>query len=348
VKIMKNDVNEILPPSAEAWLDHHVEGYHGPGRLSKFAFGQSNPTFRLESRNGKVFVLRRKPLGLLLPKAHAVEREYRVLAALAGTEVPVPRVFALCEEPGVFDTSFYVMEMVQGRIFYDQRLPGLTRTERADIFDAMNRAVAQLHAVIPSQVGLTGYGKEDGFLPRQVTLWTKQYRAAEADRIEAMENLIAWLPQNLPPETDTRIFHGDLRLDNMVFHPTESKVIALLDWELSTLGDPLADFAYHAVVWRIPVDLFRGFSGLNFPALGIPSERDYLLRYCQRTGRSEPRHWNFYLAFCLFRLAAILQGVWQRSRQGNASSADAADMGSRARPLAELGWQIALEDDHPT
>lgn len=333
---------EPVPQEAESWLEAHVPGYQGPGSLTKFGFGQSNPTYRLQGANG-AFVLRRKPSGPLLPKAHAIEREFRVLRALEGTDVPAPRVHAFCDDPALLGAAFYVMELVEGRIFYDQTLPGMTPAERGAIFDAMGQAVADLHRVDPIAVGLEGYGRGEGFVSRQVDLWTRQYRASETERIPAMEDLIAWLPQNLPPEGETRIFHGDLRLDNMIFHPTEPRVVALLDWELSTLGDPLADFAYHSIVWRIPADLFRGVADLDRAALGLPEEADYVRRYCERTGRSDIAHWNFYLAFSLFRLAAILQGVRARALSGQASSHDAADVGAKAGPLAEIGWSIARQ-----
>ncbi|WP_084399148.1 phosphotransferase [Henriciella aquimarina] len=331
---------EALSSGMESWLETNVDGYRGPGTLHKFGFGQSNPTYKLRAASGD-YVLRRKPFGPLLPKAHAIEREYQVLKALEGSDVPVPRVRAFCDDDSVLGAAFYVMDFVGGRIFYDQRLPGETPQARAEIFDAMNEAVASLHRVDPFKVGLEGYGRSEDFLKRQVRTWTKQYRASEDVRCEAMEQLIAWLPENLPAEQPVRIFHGDLRLDNMIFHPTEPRVIALLDWELSTLGDPLADFAYHTMVWRVDADLFRGFADLDRPAMGIPEESDYVQRYCERTGRDGIPHWNFYLAFSLFRIAAILQGVYKRAKEGQASSDDAEEVGRKAHPLAEIGWSIA-------
>jgi aminoglycoside phosphotransferase (APT) family kinase protein len=329
-----------LSPAANAWLEQKVEGYRGPGELHKFAFGQSNPTYRLVTASGN-YVLRRKPTGPLLLKAHAIEREYKVIRALEGTDVPVPRAYALCEDPALIGAPFYVMALVEGRIFYNQLLPGMTGGERAALFDGMNAAVAALHRIDPADVGLADYGRPDRFLERQVALWTRQYRASEGDRNDAMERLIEWLPAHLPPEQPTGIFHGDLRIDNMIFHPTEPRVVALLDWELSTLGDPIADLAYQALVWRIPADMFRGLGDVDRAALGIPEEADYLARYCARTGRDGLAHWSFYLAFSLFRLVAILQGVWRRAQEGNASAADAAEVGSKARPLAIVGWNIA-------
>lgn len=335
---------EVAPTRLEAWLQQNVEGYRGPCTLRKFAFGQSNPTFRISATSAE-YVLRRKPLGPLLPKAHAIEREFRVLRALSGSGVPVPHVRAFCEDTSLLGTPFYVMDFVEGRIFYDQLLPNLSRVQRAEIFNAMNSAVAKLHLIDPLAVGLEDYGRTDSFISRQVSLWTRQYRACEEYRISAMESLMAWLPQNLPSEQTFRIFHGDLRLDNIIFHPSESRVIAILDWELSTLGDPIADFAYHAMVWRIAPDIFRGFAGVNLAAIGIPEEVDYVRLYCQRTNRTQLPHWTFYLAFSLFRLAAILQGVSRRAQGGNASAGDAAELGSRAALVAAVGWDIARSRD---
>ena len=331
---------EDIPAAAEAWLTAKVSGYRGPGRLHKFGFGQSNPTYRLETAE-KDYVLRRKPFGQLLPKAHAIEREFRVLAALKDTNVPVPRVQALCEDPSLLGAAFYVMDYVAGRSFYDQRLPGLDPAARTAIFDGMNNAIARLHQVDLLALGLADYGRPEGFIERQIGVWTKQYRASEGDKIPAMEGLIEWLPRNVPAQQAPAVFHGDLRLDNMIFHPTEPRVVAVLDWELSTLGDPVADFAYNCMFWRVGADLFRGFKDLDLTGLGIPAEAAYVKKYCDRTGRTELPSFNFYLAFSTFRLAAILQGVWRRAKDGNASAADAADVGARAAPLAAIGWDIA-------
>lgn len=338
----KDAGHEPVSAALDAWLVDAVPGYRGPGTLEKCGFGQSNPTFMLTAASGK-YILRRKPLGPLLPKAHMIEREFRVLKALEDSQVPTPKVYALCEDPDVIGAAFYVMEFVEGRIFYDQTLPGYSAAERDAIYDGMNQAVADLHAVRPDDVGLADFGRSEGFVERQVSLWTRQYRAAEGERIEAMEKLIEWLPEHLPPEEPGRIFHGDLRIDNMIFHPTEPRVIALLDWELSTLGDPIADFAYHMMVWRVSPDLFRGLAGLDFDAIGIPNEEDYIQRYLARSGRESLPHWNFYLAFSLFRIAAILQGIWSRAQTGQASSADAEEVGRKAAPLAEVGWEIAQQ-----
>lgn len=331
---------EGLAAPVERWLETNIAGYRRPGSLRKFSFGQSNPTYRLRAASGD-YVLRRKPAGPLLAGAHAIEREYRVLRALDGNGVPAPRALAFCDDASLLGAAFYVMALVDGRIFYDQRLPVMTRQERGDIFDAMNAAVASLHRVDPAAVGLADYGRSERFVERQVALWTRQYRASEGRCCDAMERLIEWLPRNLPPEQPPHIFHGDLRLDNMIFHPTEPRVVALLDWELSTIGDPLADFAYHMLVWRVGADLFRGVADLDRAALGIPEEADYVRRYCERTGRAGIPHWDFYLAFAHFRIAAILQGIWRRSQNGQASSSDAESVGLKAHPLAEIGWSIA-------
>lgn len=329
-----------MPAAADAWLQGVMAEYQGPGALTKFSFGQSNPTYRLDSPSGS-YVLRRKPFGALLPKAHAIEREFKVLRALKGTGVPAPAPLALCEDPQILGAPFYVMEHVEGRIFYNQVLPDMAPADRGQIYDAMNEAVALLHKVDPEAVGLADFGRGEGFVERQVSLWTKQYRASEGERIEAMEALIAWLPANLPPPQPARIFHGDLRLDNMIFHPTEPRVIALLDWELSTLGDPFADFAYNAMVWRVPIDLFRGLEGIDYSTWGIPPEGSYVRRYCERMGLQGLPAWDFYLAFSLFRVAAILQGVWRRGMEGKASASDALEVGGKAGALAEIGWRIA-------
>lgn len=341
-RVVRSDDPRSEPLSAEAehWLALHVEGYEGPGLLTKFGFGQSNPTYLLKSASG-AYVLRRKPSGPLKPKAHAIEREFRVLSALAATDIPVPRVHAFCDDPLPFGAPFYVMDFLPGRIFYDQTLPEVPVDERGAIFDGMNDVVARLHRIDPAAVGLSTYGRPDNFLNRQIALWTQQYRSSEGTRIAAMEHLIEWLPRHVPAEQSIRIFHGDLRIDNMIFHPTEPRVIGLLDWELSTLGDPIADFAYNAMLWRVPPELFRGLAGLDFAAMGIPDEAQYVRRYCERVGRSELPAWNFYLAFGLFRVAAILQGVWRRGMDGSASAADATEVGGRAAPLASIAWTIA-------
>jgi aminoglycoside phosphotransferase (APT) family kinase protein len=330
-----------LPEAAlAAYLQAHVDGFRGPLTASKFKGGQSNPTYLIDA-GGRSYVLRRKPPGRLLPSAHAVEREYRIMTALAGSDVPVPRTWCLCEDPEVIGTPFFVMEYVDGRIFWEQSLPGIPQAERAPLYDAMNDVIADLHSVDFAAIGLSDYGRPGNYFGRQIKRWTDQYRASETERIEAMDNLIAWLPEHVPAGDETSIVHGDYRLDNMVFHPTEPRVLAVLDWELSTLGHPLADFSYHCMSWHIPPQGFRGIGGLDLDTLGIPSEDEYVAAYCMRTGRDAIPHWHFYLAFGLFRIAAILQGIAKRAIDGTAASAEAIETGKRARPMAELGWRLA-------
>ena len=327
--------------SLEHYLAQHIPGLRGPLAVEQFKGGQSNPTYKVSDAAGRRFVLRRKPPGKLLPSAHAVDREFRVIHALYPTGFPVAKPHVLCEDALVIGTSFYVMDFVAGRVLWDQSLPGMTKTERAAIWDELNRVIAQLHSIDYRAVGLEDFGKPGNYIERQISRWTKQYQASETERVEAMDNLIAWLPKNIPPSASTTVVHGDYRLDNAIFHPTEPRILAVLDWELSTLGDPLADFAYHCMSWHIPPGQFRGIAGLDLKALGIPSEAEYVARYCERTGqkRIDPSHWDFYLAYNLFRIAAILQGILKRVVDGTAASAHARDAGSRAKPMAELGWK---------
>ena len=309
--------------------------------IEQFKGGQSNPTYCLTAADGKRHVLRRKPPGKLLPSAHAVEREFKVISALHPTGFPVARPQLLCEDESVIGTAFYVMDCVEGRVLWDQSLPGMSAAQRFEIWDALNRVMAQLHCIDYRDVGLTDFGKPGNYIGRQLARWSTQYRASETERVEAMDRLIEWLPQNIPPETGTTVVHGDFRLDNAVFHPTEPRILAVLDWELSTLGDPLADFAYHCMSWHIPPGAFRGIAGLNLEALGIPGEAEYIRMYCRRTGRTgiDPSHWDFYIAYNLFRISAILQGILKRVADGTAASAHAREAGMRARTMAELGWK---------
>jgi aminoglycoside phosphotransferase (APT) family kinase protein len=325
----------------EGYLRTRIEGLRAPLRVEQFKGGQSNPTFLLTAADGMRYVLRKKPGGELLPSAHAVDREFRVIDALRDTDVPVARIHCYCDDVEVIGTPFYVMEYVDGRILWDPSLPGMDRTERGAIYDDMNRVVAALHRVDCHAVGLDSYGRRGNFFDRQIGRWTRQYQASVTDPIEAMDRLIEWLPANVPALDETCIFHGDLRLDNLIFHPTQPRVLAVLDWELSTLGHPLADFAYHALPWRLSAEQFRGMAGADYAALGIPSETEYMHRYCRRTRREpiDPSHWEFYLAYSMFRLAAILQGILKRSMDGTASSAQAREIGARARPIAEAAWQ---------
>jgi aminoglycoside phosphotransferase (APT) family kinase protein len=332
------DKHRFDEAALERYLAAHVAGFTGPLSVSQFKGGQSNPTFLL-SAGGRQYVLRRKPPGKLLPSAHAVDREYRVLSALHGTDVPVAQPFVLCEDEGVIGTMFYVMDYVQGRVLWDPALPGMTPQQRGAIFDEMNRVIAALHSVDYPAVGLGDYGRPGSYLERQIARWTKQYRASETERIEAMENLIEWLPKNIPDGEETTLVHGDYRLDNTIFHPTEPRMLAVLDWELSTLGHPIADFAYHCMTWRLTPAEFRGMLGLDFEALGIPDEARYVEMYCGRTGRAGIPNWDFYMAYNMFRLAGILQGIMGRVVEGTASSAHAIASGRRARPMAEAGWR---------
>ena len=325
----------------EAWLGGHVEGFRGPLAAERFAGGQSNPTYRLVASSGR-YVLRRKPPGPLLPSAHAIDREFRVMRALAETAVPVPRVLALCEDDSVIGSAFYIMEFLDGRIFWDQRLAEVVDlAHRTAIFDSMNAVIAALHSVDYQVLGLGDFGRPGNYLGRQIARWSRQYRASETAAIEAMDRLIDWLPAHLPAESAPAIVHGDYRMDNLIFHKTEPRVIGVLDWELSTIGDPLADFAYHAMSWRVTPELFRGLAGIDFAATGIPDEAEYVALYCRRTGREAIPAWEFYMVYSLFRIAAILQGIAKRAIDGTAAGADAAEQGRLARPLAEQAWDLA-------
>ena len=324
----------------ERYMREHVEGFRGSLEVEQFKGGQSNPTFRLRA-GGKGYVMRRKPAGKLLPSAHAVDREYRVITALAGTDVPVARTHALCTDESVIGAMFYIMDCVEGRVLWDPQLPGMLAGERRAIFEEMNRVIAALHRVDYPSIGLGDYGRPGNYFGRQIERWSKQYKASETGKIEAMDQLIEWLPKNIPEGDRTTIVHGDYRLDNMVFHPTEPRVIAVLDWELSTLGHPMADFSYHAMSWRLSTAEFRGLRGCDLAALGIPAEDEYLEMYLARTGMPAPnvKDWGFCMAYNMFRAAAIFQGVMARAVAGNAASAQAVETGRRAQPMAELGWK---------
>ncbi len=321
-----------------AWMRSSVAGFSGKLEIEQFKGGQSNPTYRLAA-GGARYVLRRKPPGKLLPSAHAVDREYRVISALGLTDVPVPKTYALCLDDSVIGTAFYVMEYVAGRVFWDPTLPGLERGERRPIFAAMNDAIARLHRVDYAAVGLADYGRPGNYVMRQIERWSKQYLASPAEKIAAMDRLIDWLPKHAPKAEETSIIHGDFRIDNVIFHPTEPRVLAVLDWELSTLGNPLSDFAYHMMPWRLGRNAYRGLAGYDLAALGIPSEDECCALYCRRTGRTALPDWDFYIAFNMFRLAAILHGIMGRVIEGTAASARAAEAGARAKAIAEAGWQ---------
>jgi len=326
------------------YLRERVEGFAGALAVEQFRGGQSNPTYLLTA-GGRRYVMRAKPgpAAKLLPSAHAIEREHRVISALARTGVPVPRTFALCEDESVIGRAFFVMEYVEGRVLWEQSLPGMARDERRAIYDEMNRVIAALHTVDCAAAGLADFGKPGNYLARQIARWSKQYQASQTEPIPSMDRLIEWLPAHVPPGDETAVVHGDYRMDNLIFHPTEPRVLAVLDWELSTLGHPLADFSYHCMSWHIPPAQFRGIGGLDLAALGIPGEEEYVARYCARTGRAGIEHWDFYLAYNMFRLAAILQGIMKRALDGTAASQEALDAGRRARPLAEMGWRLVEE-----
>jgi aminoglycoside phosphotransferase (APT) family kinase protein len=326
------------------YLAANLPGFAGPLEVKQFQGGQSNPTYLLITPSAK-YVMRSKPgpVAKLLPSAHAIEREFRVMRALRAQGIPVPQVHVLCEDESVIGRAFFVMEHVDGRIFWEQSLPQSNPAERAAIYDEMNRVLAQLHTVDVERAGLSDYGKSGNYFARQIGRWSKQYQASETGRIDSMNRLIEWLPQHIPPGDETAVVHGDYRMDNLIFHPAEPRIVAILDWELSTLGHPLADFSYHCMSWHIPPGAFRGIAGLDHAALGIPSEAEYIRRYCERTGRAGIEHWNFYLAYNLFRIAAILQGVYKRYTEGLASSDNAKHAGANAKALAELGWKYAQQ-----
>jgi aminoglycoside phosphotransferase (APT) family kinase protein len=326
----------------DRWMSANVNGFRGPIRVSQFRGGQSNPTYRIDS-DGGAYVLRRKPPGKLLPGAHAVDREYRVIAALGGQRFPVARVYGLCEDESVIGTPFYVMDMVEGRIFWEAQLPGLSREDRGAAFDSMNATIAGLHNFEPGDTGLGDYGKPTGFVERQVTRWSGQYADdVEAGRIGAMDRLVEWLQKHLPADSGrSSVVHGDFRCDNMIFDADAPSVRAVLDWELSTLGDPASDFTYHLLMYRMPSGLFAGLSGMDLGALGIPSEEEYVSAYCRRTGRDDLPNRDYLVVFNLFRLAAIIHGIRGRIARGTASSAHAVETASKLEALADLAWTQA-------
>jgi len=327
----------------ESYLAAHLPGFTGPLEVEQFRGGQSNPTYRLRSPAG-TWVLRRKPPGRLLPSAHAVDREYRVMAALGEAGFPVPRMDLLCEDGDVIGTMFYVMAYVEGRVIWEATMPGWDPADRAEVYDRVNATLAQLHALDPERLGLADFGRPGNYFARQIGRWTKQYQASETERIPERDRLIEWLPAHIPADESTGIVHGDFRLDNLVLHPERNEVIAVLDWELSTLGHPLADFTYHLMQWRMPSGEGFGISslaGADLTALGIPSEEEYVAMYCARTGRGGIEHRDFYTAFNFFRLAAILQGIAKRVREGTATSDHAKAMARQVRPLARVAWEAA-------
>ena len=325
------------------YLEDKVAGFKGPLTAEKFAGGQSNPTFKITAASGE-YVLRRKPPGELLKSAHAVDREYRVLSALANTEVPVTEVYHLCEDDSVIGSMFYLMEFKAGTVFWDPALPDMSNAERGAIFDQMNQVLVDLHSVDVDKVGLADYGRPSNYFSRQTDRWSKQYRASELETIGDMDRLMEWLPQNMPADDGKLVLvHGDFRLDNIMFHPSEPRPLALLDWELSTLGHPYADLAYQCMQLRLDNDsVLAGLGGIDRQALGLPSEEDYVALYCQRMGLENIPNWNFYVVFSMFRFAAILQGVAKRAQEGNASSDKASRMGLLVKPLAKMAVELIV------
>ena len=334
---------DIPAEALEEFLTRHLPGFHGPLSIVRFKGGQSNPTYKLTTPS-KTYVLRRKPFGKLLPSAHAIEREFRVTEALARTGFPVARPFLLCTEDNTIGSSFYVMDYAEGRVFWEPYAPGLSQQDRAALFDSLNATIARLHMKDVTAAGLGDFGKPDGYTARQIKRWSEQYRASQTENIQEMDRLMAWLPGACPGDNGAAIVHGDFRLDNCIIHPTEPRILAVLDWELSTIGNPLADFTYHLMQWFMPVSM----SGEGVGSLvghehdaGIPALDDYIRDYCRRTGRVSIADLNIYMAYNFFRIAAILQGILGRVRDGTAANADAASMARQVRPLAETAWRFA-------
>jgi aminoglycoside phosphotransferase (APT) family kinase protein len=326
------------------FIRSHIEPFDSDLRVCRIEGGQSNPTYIVDAGPNR-YVLRRKPSGPILPSAHAIEREYRVMQALVDTEVPVPGMRLLCEDIEILGSAFYVMDFVPGRILGDQTLPGMTPDERRTHYIELNRVLARLHAVDYRACGLGDFGREGGYVQRQLDRWTRQYRASESKPIPAMERLIAWLSERVPPQASTALVHGDYRLDNVVWHSTEPRIVAVLDWELSTLGDPLVDFAYHCMTWHLALGMHRTLAGVDLPPLGIPDEDAYVAMYGQNSGHDPGRireHWPFYMAFNMFRMAAIQQGVARRALEGNAANRRSLEVAARVTATAEAGWAQAL------
>ena len=339
---------DVLPAHQfdEAKLANYLQDYL-PGAnqgitVQQFQGGQSNPTFLLEIA-GKRYVLRKKPPGKLLPSAHMVEREFQVINALGKTDVPVPTARLLCEDPEIIGTAFYVMDYVEGRVYSQPLLAEVAQEERMPIYQSMIDTMARMHNADWKAIGLEGYGKPDNYIARQVKRWGGQFEASRTHDMPAMDALMKWLPENIPADQSTTIAHGDFRIGNLMLDPTEPKVVSILDWELATLGHPLSDLAYCCLPYHMPVNVdgAKGMVGADLKSLGLPEEQQLLDWYCQYTGRTGVPNWNFYIAFSLFRLAAIVQGVYHRALQGNASNADALEVGKRAGLLAERGWEIA-------
>ena len=326
--------------SLERFMKKNVEGFKGPLSVKKFKGGQSNPTYLLTTPKKK-YVLRRKPPGKLLPSAHAVDREYRVMSALSAKGFPAPRTFALCEDADAIGTAFFIMDFVEGRIFWDASLPEIAAADRRRYYLELVDVIAQLHRIDYAAAGLGDFGKPGNYFERQIDRWSKQYKSAATSEIEAMDRMIQWLPTAIPKDDAISIVHGDYRFDNVIFDPVKPKVSAVLDWELSTLGHPLADFTYFLMVWHFPPTIRGGLAGLDLKAIGIPPLEEAIARYCEKTGRESVEHFDFCLAYNMFRLASIAQGVYARALQGNASSPEGVKMGESVAPLAAMAWEYA-------
>jgi aminoglycoside phosphotransferase (APT) family kinase protein len=338
-------MSDLDTKSLERYLAVHVPSLPKPLAVERMSGGQSNPTYRLMGRDGRAHVLRKKPAGHLLPSAHAVEREYKVISALWNSGVPVAQAIHLCDDSTVIGTPFYVMGYVEGRVLWDPTLPELSPIDRRALYDDINRVIARLHSLDPTALGMADFGRPGNYLERQIARWSRQYRTAETQTQAAMDRLIEWLPRHVPESAAVALVHGDLRIDNMLIHPSQPRVLAVVDWELSTVGDPLADLNYHMLTWLLTADQFRGMAQADLTGLGIPGADQYLARYVERSGRAAPSSstWEYYTVYNLFRLAAILQGIAKRAEMGTAANANAHETGAKARQVGEMAWCRARE-----
>lgn len=331
--------HEIDRAALERYLTEHLEGFAGPLEIRQFEGGQSNPTFQLRAASGD-YVLRKKPPGQLLVSAHAVDREYRVMTALAETDVPVPVTLLMCDDASVIGTPFFIMDCVNGRIFRQPHLPGVSASDRARMYEQMASVLATLHCVDAASIGLGDYGRPGNYFARQTARWTQQYLSARTENIEAMDRLAAWLSANIPSDNGAAIVHGDYRIENLIFHSTRPQIVAVVDWELSTLGHPLADLAYNCLTYYLPAEALGLVEQGDDDRAGMPSEAEYVAMYCRFTGRESIPDWNYYLAFSMFRLASILQGVYARGLHGNAASTHALERGAAAKTIADIAWEL--------